>query len=231
MLERLRMFPFFILDALKQGYSPRLPSKSTFLLKDILVFLNHSRLNLKTQIPLLCFVVFGVILTTLLTYRVKNLKTQLFQQEEQIQAFQKRLFEKKKELSLLNHLQQERAYRVFEQMLNVANLSRINLANRLKALAQEIGFQDMSFSLSPQEKTLLNGQLPIRFTTVSVSYRVQSDVQLWKWINRLYLEFPCFFVPKRLSIVRVVDHQGNLQSLSGTYMMDWIVFDGLPCAP
>lgn len=224
MLKRFRMFPFFILEALEQERVPRSSVKDV-LLKTLKIFLPQHLAQAKNHGLLLSMIFSGAVLIFLLEYRLNNLKEQVCQQEESVQNIQQRLFEKKKELTLLSNLQKTNASRVFEQMLNLSNLNRVNLANRLKTLAQEVGFQDMSFNLSPSKKILLNNALPIRFTTVTISYRVKSDVQLWQWMNRLYLEFPCFFVPKQLHILRVTDAQGALQNLSGTYTMDWIVFE------
>ncbi|MGL4371369.1 MAG: hypothetical protein ACRCTK_01765 [Alphaproteobacteria bacterium] len=144
------------------------------------------------------------------------------------QEFQQRLREKKKDLSFLRSLIQGAPINSLEYLLNAPKINRFAFGDRLKPLSQESGFDEMSFSLMPQKKILFKEDLSALLTTVSVSYRVGADIQLWQWMRRLSTEFSCFFIPRRLTVERIVSQDGFLEGIAGTYVVDWFTFDPIP---
>ncbi|MGL5719614.1 MAG: hypothetical protein ACRCYP_02285 [Alphaproteobacteria bacterium] len=229
MLERFWTFSLFIIEALKKEKKTKLTGPRSILdaFTGILNF-KSKRGQLISQIKIIPLIFLGFIFLVLLGYRLISLQDQIFYYETISQEFQQRLQEKKKDLSFLRSLIQGAPINSLEYLLHAPKINRFAFGDRLKSLSQESGFDEMSFSLMPQKKILFKEDLSALLTTVSVSYRVGADMQLWQWMRRLSTEFSCFFIPRRLTVERIVSQDGFLEGIAGTYVVDWVTFDPIP---
>lgn len=229
MFERFWTFSLFIIEALKKEKKTELTKPKSILntFEESLKF-NHLEKQLIPQIKIIPLIFIGLIFFWLLGYRLVSLQDQISHYETISQEFQQRLQEKQKDLSFLCSLIQGTPINSLKYLLNAPKINRFTFGDRLKSLSQEMEFDEMLFSLMPPKKILFKDDLPAFLTTVSVSYRVGTDMQLWKWMRRLSSEFSCFFIPRRLIIERIVAQDGFLEGIAGTYVMDWVTFDPTP---
>ncbi|MGL5784774.1 MAG: hypothetical protein ACRCYZ_04875 [Alphaproteobacteria bacterium] len=229
MLERFWNFSVFIIGAFKKENKAKLTESQSALDGFAGSFqLKNRWRQLISQIKIIPLIFIGFVFFVLLGYRLISLQDQIFYYESISQEFQKRLQEKKKDLSFLRSFIQGAPINSLEYLLHAPKISRFAFGDRLKSLSQESGFDEMSFSLMPQKKILFKDDLSALLTTVSVSYRVGADMQLWQWMHRLFSEFSCFLIPRRLTVERIVAQDGFLKGIAGTYVLDWVSFDPVP---
>jgi hypothetical protein len=225
MLDRFWLFPLFVMEALKKEKKRSLTGSQSALATFSRRLRGDTWWRVTFQLKLIPLTFVAFVLMTVLGYRLVSLQDQIFYYEHIAQDFQQRLQEKKKDLSFVRALMQETPLNSLEYLLNAPKMNRFAFGDRLKSLSRDMGFHEMSFSLMPQKKSVFKEDLCAFLTTVSISYRVGADSQLRKWMERLSSEFPCFFIPRRLTIERLLLQDGVLEGLVGTYVMDWVVFD------